>query len=109
MRKHKYGAKPQRTKDGFFASKRELKRWEELKLLENAGHISHLTRIREECKFPLLTSKGVRVCDYIVDYVYLENGQRIAEDCKGMVTDVYKIKRKWFIADYGHLYEHRES
>lgn len=108
-RQHKYRVKPQITEDGRFDSKKELRRWEELKLLEDAGQISHLTRIRKECTFSLRSSSGEKVCDYIVDYIYRENGKAIAEDCKGMKTDVYRIKRKWFIADYGHLYEHRES
>lgn len=41
-----------------------------------------------------------RPCDYIADFVYYENGKRIVEDCKGMRTDVYKIKRKLMLEKY---------
>lgn len=67
-----------------------------------------MTSDREDCTFELASSNGVIVCKYIVDFMYNENGKVITEDAKGMVTNVYKIKRKWFIADR-HLYEHRES
>lgn len=106
---HKYRAKPQRTEDGYFPSKKELKRWNELKLLEKAGAISHLTRNTKETTFPLTGLDGSTVCKYVADFVYRESGERIAEDAKGVKTPVYKIKRKMFLAQYGEQWKHRES
>lgn len=106
---HKYRAIATRTEDGYFPSKKELKRWNELKLLEKAGAISHLTRNTKETTFPLLCFGGSRVCNYIADYVYREDGKRIAEDAKGVKTPVYKLKKKMFLAQYGAEWVHRES
>lgn len=106
MKRHKYYAKPQKTEDGYFASKKELKRWEELKLLEADRQISELAR---QVPFILHGANGVQVCKYIMDHVYREDGKMIAEDCKGFKTEAYRLKRKMFIAEYGDLYEHRES
>ena len=108
-KRHKYRAKPVRTADGYFPSRKEFKRWEQLKLLEMAGEIYRLSRKREDCTFPLYGSDGTtKVCDYVADYVYEENLQKVAEDAKGYRTDVYKLKRKLFVVQYPD-YEHRES
>ena len=106
LRKHKYRAKPQRTSDGYFASKRELSRWNQLKLRQADGQISEL---QKQVPFVLHGANGDKICKYILDYVYRENGSKIAEDCKGFKTEAYKLKRKLFIAEYGNEYEHRES
>ena len=87
--------------DGIeFDSQREADRWTELKLLEIAGVITNLQR---QVKFELipkqvelvprygkdgkrLKDKEViveRACDYIADFVYEMNGEKIAEDVKG--------------------------
>lgn len=108
MKRHKYKAEPQVTEDGRFDSKREMKRWSELKLLEQCGQISELARGRQACTFPLYAVDGSEVCKYIADFVYIEEGKQIAEDSKGFRTDAYKIKRKLFIGCYPN-YEHRES
>jgi len=42
--------------------------------------------------------EAIRAIKYVADFVYTENGKMIIEDCKGMRTDVYKIKRKLLIA-----------
>lgn len=106
--RHKYKAKPQVTEDGRFDSKRELKRWGELKLLQQVGEIMALSRDRKQCTFPLYATDGSEVCKYIADFVYVEKGQQVAEDSKGFKTDAYKIKRKLFLGCYPN-WEHRES
>lgn len=94
---NKYGAK--KIKDpatGYvFDSKKEFIRWCELRILERAGKISEL---RRQVKFELIPKQdGERPCDYIADFVYRDSdGKTVVEDCKGMRTDVYKIKRKLF-------------
>jgi hypothetical protein len=84
-----------------YASKREAKRAAELRLLEKAGEIEDL---REQVPFVLIPKQdGERACKYVADFVYAEmpSGVRIIEDCKGMKTDVYKIKRKLMLKVHG--------
>jgi hypothetical protein len=92
----KYRNKPT---DGY-ASIREAKRAFELKLMQEAGQIRNL---REQVSFLLIPKQeGERACSYIADFVYEEYRQHkheygywpVVEDCKGMRTDVYRIKKK---------------
>ena len=89
--------------DGY-ASKREARRAQELKLLERIGDISEL---REQVPFELLPSMSradgskERSTKYIADFVYEENGAQIVEDCKGCKTDVYILKRKMMLFLHG--------
>lgn len=93
------------TIDGItFDSKKEANRYLELKLLERAGEISHLTR---QVKYELIPSQRVdgklveRSCSYIADFVYLENGETVVEDTKGYKTPDYIIKRKLMLQVHG--------
>ena len=108
--KSKYGAN-KTVIDGIeFDSKREAKRWAELKLLERAGVIRDLDR---QVKFVLIPAqreadtigargairKGKiieRECAYVADFVYIdtETGETVVEDTKGFKTKDYIIKRK---------------
>lgn len=96
----KYHNKKITAPDGeIFDSMKEFLRWQELKMLERAGEISNLKR---QVKFELLPSQpkiagGIRAerpVAYIADFVYNEGGWKVVEDCKGMRTDVYILKRK---------------
>lgn len=96
-RKNKYGAKP----TGGHASKKEHKRSETLKLWQRAGLISNL---REQVSYELIPAQeGEKPCRYIADFVYTDNetGQTVVEDTKGVLTDVYKIKRKLMLYVHG--------
>lgn len=87
-----------------FDSKKEAKRYEQLKALEAEGKISEL-----ELQ-PVFLLQDSFVCDgkkeraikYIADFQYYdyETDQYIVEDVKGMKTDVYKLKRKLFLYQY---------
>lgn len=108
---HKYGAKKVKDEDGTFDSKKEHRRWQELKLMEQAGAISHLSRDTKECTFDLHGMDGSVVCRYVADAIYLEDGQNVAEDTKSDITRknrAYRIKRKLLIAEYKG-WEHRET
>jgi len=86
------------TLDGIhFASKREARRYAELKIELQAGE---LTDLKLQKRFALCVN-GVHVCDYIADFVYRRHGVRVVEDAKGKATDVYKIKRALMRAIYG--------
>lgn len=98
----KYNNTKVRIGGDVFDSKREYKRWCELKLLEREGIIRNLQR---QVKYRLIDGKKTadrteRPCDYIADFVCYENGKLVVEDCKGMRTDVYKIKRKLMLERY---------
>ncbi len=86
--------------DGIaFASKKEAKRYGELKLLQHAGKIDSLT-----CQVPFeVRLNGEKICVYVADFRYLdlETTGYVIEDVKGMRTPVYKLKKKLVEAQYG--------
>lgn len=91
--------------DGIaFDSKREARRYQELKALEKAGQI---TDLKLQVPYTLMSStkdangKTIRGIKYIADFVYRENGKEVVEDCKGYRTEVYKIKKKLMLMIYG--------
>ncbi len=94
--------------DGIkFDSELELRRYQELKLLERAGAIKDL---RRQVRFELQTSykknnKTIRGIYYVADFVYYSFSERktIVEDTKGYKTEVYKLKKKLFEYKYQNL------
>lgn len=93
--------------DGIkFDSKREASRYCELKLLQKGGVISSL---KLQPRFLLLDAfedaRGVkhRKVEYVADFTYFEDGKEIVEDVKGMLTDVFKLKVKFFLNQYRHI------
>ena len=101
-------------------SKKEYRRYCELKLLERAGEIKCLER---QVKYILIPAqyetfdrfgkKGQRLkdgerllekeCAYIADFKYQDTrtGELVVEDTKGFKTDAYIIKRKLMLHVYG--------
>ena len=92
--------------DGItFDSKREAKRYGELKLLERSGAISDL---RRQVRYELIPAfdvqgKHYRPTSYVADFVYVDakTGTEVVEDVKGYRTDVYRLKAKLFAAKFG--------
>jgi hypothetical protein len=80
-----------------FASKREAARYAELRLLERAGII---TGLQLQPSFPL-TVEGETLGAYRADFSYVENGQFVIEDVKGVKTPMYRWKAKHLRAQYG--------
>lgn len=81
-----------------FPSKREAKRYAELKLLEQLGDVEMLCL---QVKFPVVIN-GIEVFTYIADFTYVDrNGDDVIEDAKGMRTPLYRLKRKCVEAMYG--------
>lgn len=93
------GAQKINTPDGKFDSKAEYERWCELKLLQLGGKIFNL---RRQVAYPIEIN-GIHICVWIADYVYTDfkTGKEVAEDLKGISTDVFKLKRKMVEAYYG--------
>jgi hypothetical protein len=95
-RPHKYGAEPTVVDGIRFASKAEAHRYGELLLKERAGEIEGL----ELQPAFLIWQSGDEKIFYIADFKYIENGQVVVEDVKGVKTDVYRMKKKMFLAAY---------
>ncbi|MBO5971330.1 MAG: DUF1064 domain-containing protein [Clostridia bacterium] len=119
-----YGRSPNKYRnqkievDGeVFDSKKEYRRWMELKLAESAGAIGNLQR---QVRYEIIPAQrepdrrgprgGVikgklleRAVYYTADFVYedLETCRCVVEDTKGMRTKDYIIKRKLMLYRYG--------
>jgi hypothetical protein len=87
--------------DGIsFDSKKEAKRYTELKLMQRAGLI---TGLQWQVKFLLAESvsfeaekRRKRAMKYIADFIYIEDGQQVVEDVKSKATRklaTYRIKK----------------
>ena len=108
----KYGNENVEYEGMRFDSKRELKRWTELLLLQEAGAIRDLKR---QVKFELVPTQyesyerkskkgkllkpGVYAAEKSVNYYadftyYTQDGEYVVEDAKGYRTQAYIIKRK---------------
>lgn len=92
------------TIDGItFDSKKEGARYCQLKSMEKAGQISNLTLQPSFDLAPAITIRGKKKppLRYVADFQYMENDRSVTEDCKGMITDVYKIKRHLMMTVHG--------
>lgn len=84
----------------IFDSIKERTRWLQLLLLAKDGQITYLER---QVAFPIIIN-GILICKYYADAVYYENGQRIVEDTKSIITKknpVYRLKKKMLKAVLG--------
>lgn len=84
--------------DGIsFDSKREARRWQELVLLERAGKIRDLERQTKFQVAPAVILDGRKkpAVVYKADFSYRDPDTRrlTIEDCKGVSTAVYRLKR----------------
>lgn len=88
-----------------FASKKEAKRYNELKMLEKAHIISNLELQKTfelQPKYVNCIGQHIRAITYVADFYYFDNEkqQYVIEDTKGFRTEVYKIKKKLFEYKY---------
>ena len=110
----KYGNKVVYTTEGKFDSRKEYRRWNELRLLERAGLISGLRRqiryeiipaIWEEVPVQLKTKVRIdkkcvqKAAHYTADFVYTDTrtGRTFVEDIKGRdatKTEAYGLRKK---------------
>lgn len=114
---NKYGNRKIAFDGQTFDSKREMRHYTELLLLEKAGKIKDLQR---QVKFQLIPAqrepdiikpKGghkpgkliEREVSYVADFVYtdLQTGQTVVVDTKGFRTKEYTIKRKMMLYFHG--------
>lgn len=105
-RKHKYGAKPTVVDGIRFASMKEARRFQELKMLEKAGEIH---TIELQPKYPIIAVRligggSMKVADYVADFRYQTKkypSEVVVEDVKGFKTPVYRLKKKIVEVQYG--------
>ena len=103
MRRSKYNAKPVKIDGLSFDSKKEARRYGELKLMEKAGEIG-LLKFHPRYSLDI---NGVHICDYEADFSYVPKeweyrvcDREVVEDVKGYRTDVYKLKKRLMLAIY---------
>jgi len=89
---NKYKARAVVTEEGRFASRKEYADWCALKLQEKAGYITHLQR---QQRFPLSINNQL-ICTFVADAVFFDKAanKRVVADSKGVLTPVYKLKKK---------------
>jgi hypothetical protein len=98
-RKNKYGNQRVVVDGRTFASKKEAKVYNDLKLLQTGGKIES---IRCQVPYPFVFD-GVKICSYRADFVVKWAGKDKEEvwDAKGFKTKEYIIKKKLMKAFYG--------
>lgn len=119
----KYGAVKE-TVDGItFHSRKEARRWGELKLLEKAGEIDRLlcqpsfdltvidmsvggklkrAAARLGRGSQLEATPPIKIGRYLADFAYwTKDDKYVVEDVKGVRTPVYRLKKKMVEAQYG--------
>lgn len=92
----KYNAKKTEVGGIMFDSKKEARRYSQLKLLGKSGVISDLVL---QPKFDLVIN-SVRCGFYKADFQYIKNGEVVIEDVKGFKTPIYNLKKKLVKALY---------
>ena len=101
-RKGKYNAQGRHVGDKWCASEAEAKRYEHLLAMEVAGQIE---KLEHQPIYPIVVN-GSPICKYKADFRYMKLDPRgrplgpVTEDVKGMVTDVYALKKKLVEALY---------
>lgn len=90
---------------GGYASVKESRRAEELKMMQKAGQIGGL---REQVVYELIPKQGKeRACKYVADFVYFDwsdgPAKEVVEDVKSPAsrTPAYIIKRKLMLQVFG--------
>jgi hypothetical protein len=98
---NKYGNTRTAHADGTVsASKKEGRRYAELKILSDAGLIRFL---KTQQTYELIPKQvGERPCSYVADFTYIDHeGIFHCEDTKGFRTKDYIIKRKLMLFRLG--------
>lgn len=91
--RHKFNAIASEADGIKFPSKKEARRYLELKALKESGEIVFFLR-----QVPFHLSGGVKyVCDFVI---FWSGGDVTIEDVKGMKTAIYTAKKKMVEATY---------
>ena len=100
----KYGAQPE-TVDGVrFASRKEARRYGDLRVLAKAGLIRDL-QLQPEFPLAVADTRGILqvIGIYRADFSYVdrESDRFVVEDVKGFKTTLYRWKKKHVEVQYG--------
>ena len=98
--KSKYFAKRTEYDGIVFDSKLEAARYKILKQLEQAGE---LTDLEVQVDFPCVVTvngEDQKICSYIADFRYKRGEEVVVEDTKGVITQVFRLKKKLVEALY---------
>jgi len=101
--KNRFNVSPveERTMGGIvFASKKEMKRYAELRLLQRAGEVQDL-ELQPEFRVSI---NGEHYCTYTADFAYTEKGERVVEELKstGTAKDAaFRLRKKAAELFYG--------
>lgn len=104
---NKFKAKKTSVNGITFDSKAEARRYGDLSMLEKAGHIKDL-----KLQVPYILAPRVKfdgsprakpALKYVADFAYTEcdTGRAIVEDCKGVLTEGFQIKRHLMLSVHG--------
>ena len=102
----KYHTRKAISSDGKkFDSNAELRRYNELRLTQQAGKISNLERQIEFTLQPAFTKNGKkwRAITYRADFQYIDSSGVVVEDVKGFATPEFKLKQKMFEFKFPNL------
>lgn len=102
----KYGNRKTVVDNITFDSRAEARRYQELQLLVQAGHIHHLVLQPRYQLMPAFidgTGKKHRAVEYVGDFAYREGDTYVCEDVKGAITKVYAMKRKMFMYHHPNI------
>lgn len=105
---NKYHNKKTEYNGIMYDSKKEANRAFTLDMLLRAGKIKDLERQKRfvlQDKYTNNQGKNIRAIEYVADFYYydVDSGRWIAEDTKGMKTDVYLLKKKIFEYKYPEI------
>ena len=96
-KRHKFHAQKVKLGDLIFDSKAEAARYVQLVMLVRSGDIRRLT-VKPVYEVAIVSVDGAkcRTIKYIPDFEYEIRGKMVTEDVKGVLTRVYKQKRRLF-------------
>lgn len=98
MARSKYHAVPTVIDGRRFASKAEARRYGVLRLMERSGEIRGLEL---QPRYSLHVN-GWKLGEYRADFRYVtSDGETVVEDVKGVLTPMYRWKKKHVAAEYG--------
>jgi hypothetical protein len=96
-KRSKYGAKKTACALGHIHDSRlEAGRCDTLHAMQDNGD---LTRLELQPEFPVRVN-GIHVFTYVADFTWFTGDCAIVEDCKGLKTPVYRLKKKMVEAFY---------
>lgn len=86
----KYNAKKTLICDILFDSKFEAERYCILNVMQKGKLISEL---KLQVPYQIMVN-DIKICAYIADFVYIQDGKTVVEDAKGVKTPEYRLKKK---------------